>query len=53
MPSLPLLRRADCGHGYLRENAKPSGVDHKLGQEIYLCDACRAAVKRPKIERKA
>ena len=50
---LRALRRADCGHGYLPANAKPSGRDHELGNALFLCEVCRAALKRPKIERKA
>jgi hypothetical protein len=49
---LPKLRRADCGHGYLPVDAKPSGVDHVKGEDVFLCAVCRAALNRP-IETKA
>jgi hypothetical protein len=46
------VRRASCGH-YIAHTAKPAAFDPDRGEPIFLCDACKAALKRRPIERKA
>ena len=43
---LPKLRRADCGHGYLRMDTPASGVDSMRGEHVYLCAVCRGALNQ-------
>jgi hypothetical protein len=50
---LPEVRRGDCGHFLLIDVppvARQQNGQHE--QPVYLCEPCRQALARPKVERK-